>query len=116
MAPRACPGDLPKVPPTVDGSLRYANVFKFALALMMWPELGRVEQSRTVTFSLSTTFFGGLARMRSSQQRGRPHPVAAAAIALETVGVAGLLAWQRSLSSSAAGEAIPDCRVSEVRC
>ncbi|TLH57772.1 hypothetical protein C1S80_21535 [Mycolicibacterium aubagnense] len=110
------PGGSPKVPPTVDSSLRYANVFKFAMAVMMWPELGRVERSRTVTFSLSTTFFGGLARMRSWQQRGRPHPVAVAAIALETIGVASLLAWQRSLSSSAAGDVTPDCRVSEVRC
>ncbi|WP_231388077.1 DUF4345 domain-containing protein [Mycobacterium sp. 360MFTsu5.1] len=96
------PGGSPEVPPTVDSSLRYANVFKFAMALMMWPQLGRVERSRTVTFSLSTTFIGGLARIRSWQQRGRPHPVAVAAIALETIGVASLLAWQRSLSSSSA--------------
>lgn len=96
------PGGSPDVPPTVDSSLRYANAFKFAMALMMWPQLGRVERSRTVTFSLSTTFIGGLARLRSWQQRGRPHPVAVAAIALETIGVASLLAWQRSLSSSSA--------------
>lgn len=110
------PGGSPEVPPTVDSSLRYANVFKFAMALMMWPEFGRVERSRTVTVSLSTTFFGGLARMRSWQQRGRPHPAAVAAIALETIGVASLLAWQRSLSASAAREVIPDCRVAEGRC
>ena len=94
------PGGSPDVVPTVDSSLRYANVFKFAMALMMWPQLGRVERSRTVTFSLSTTFFGGLARVRSWQQRGRPHQIAVAAIALETVGVASLLVWQRRLSSS----------------
>ncbi|MCV7256681.1 DUF4345 domain-containing protein [Mycobacterium hackensackense] len=110
------PGGSPNVPPTVDSSLRYANVFKFAMALMMWPQLGRVERSRTVTFSLATTFIGGLARMRSWQQRGRPHPVAVGAMALETIGAASLLAWQRSLPSHCAGEVIPDYRVSEVHC
>jgi hypothetical protein len=45
------PGGSPNVPPTVDSSLRYANVFKFAMALMMWPQLGRVERPRSVTRS-----------------------------------------------------------------
>jgi hypothetical protein len=62
----------------------------------MWSQLARVEQSQAVTFALSTIFLGGLARLRSWQQRGRPHPVTVAAIALETIGVAGLLAWQRN--------------------
>jgi hypothetical protein len=53
-----------------------------------------------VTFALSTIFVGGLARLRSWQQRGRPHPITVSAIALETFGVAGLLAWQKSLSTS----------------
>jgi hypothetical protein len=66
----------------------------------MWSQLGRVEASPVVTFALSTIFVGGLARLRSWQQRGRPHPFTVGAIALETFGVAGLLAWQKSLSSS----------------
>jgi hypothetical protein len=95
------PGGSPDVVPTVDSSLRYANVFKLAVGPVMWSQLARVEQSSTVTFALSTIFVGGLARVRSWQQRGRPHPITVAAIALETIGVAGLLAWQRRLSSKA---------------
>jgi hypothetical protein len=94
-------GGSPDVVPTVDSSLRYANVFKFAVGPLMWSQLARVEQSPVVTFALSTIFVGGLARVRSWQQRGRPHPIAVSAIALETVGVAGLLVWQRRLSSKA---------------
>jgi hypothetical protein len=98
--PQGVPGGSPDVVPTVDSSLRYANVFKFAVGPVMWSQLARVEQSSAVTFALSTIFVGGLARVRSWQQRGRPHPIAVSAIALETIGVAGLLAWQRRLSSS----------------
>jgi hypothetical protein len=98
--PQGVPGGSPDVLPTVDSSLRYANVFKFAVGPVMWSQLARVEQSSAVTFALSTIFVGGLARVRSWQQRGRPHPIAVSAIALETIGVAGLLVWQRRLSSS----------------
>jgi hypothetical protein len=98
--PQGVPGGSPDVVPTVDSSLRYANVFKLAAGPVMWSQLGRVEQSPVVTFALSTIFVGGLARLRSWQQRGRPHPVTLAAIALETLGVAGLLAWQKRLSTS----------------
>ena len=98
--PHGVPGGSPDVEPTVDSSLRYANVFKLAVGPLMLSELGRVEQSPVVTFTLSTIFVGGLARLRSWQQRGRPHPITVGAIALETFGVAGLLAWQKSLSSS----------------
>jgi len=94
--PQGVPGGSPDVTPTVDSSLRYANAFKFAVGPVIWSQLARVEQSQTVTFALSTIFLGGLARLRSWQQRGRPHPVTLAAIALETIGVAGLLAWQRN--------------------
>jgi hypothetical protein len=99
--PQGVPGGSPDVVPTVDSALRYANVFKFAVGPVMWSQLARVEQSSAVTFALATIFVGGLARLRSWQQRGRPHPISVAAIALETIGVAGLLAWQRRLSSKA---------------
>jgi uncharacterized protein DUF4345 len=99
--PQGVPGGSPAVAPTVDSSLRYANVFKLAAGPLMLSQLGRVEQSPVVTLTLSTIFVGGLARLRSWQQSGRPHPITVSAIALETFGVAGLLAWQKSLSSSA---------------
>ena len=96
------PGGSPDVVPTVDRSLRYANVFKFAVGPIMWSQIARVEQSSTVTFALSTIFVGGLARVRSWQQSGRPHPITVSAIVLETVGVGILLAWKRRLSTNAA--------------
>jgi hypothetical protein len=95
---KGVPGGSPDVLPTVDSSLRYANVFKFAVGPVIWSQLGRVEQSPIVTLALSTIFIGGLARVRSWQQRGRPHPISVSAIALETVGVAILLAWQKRVS------------------
>ena len=99
--PQGVPGGSPDVSPTVDSSLRYANVFKLAVGPVMWSQLRRVEQSSAVTLALSTIFVGGLARGLSWQQRGRPHPITVSALALETVGVAGLLVWQRRVSTNA---------------
>ena len=95
------PGGSPDVTPTVDSSLRYASVFKFAVGPVIWSQLGRVERSPALSFAISTIAVGGLARLRSWQQRGRPHPVTVAAIALETLGGPLLLIWQRRVSSSA---------------
>jgi hypothetical protein len=64
---------------------------------VIWSQLTRVERSPAVTFALSTIFLGGLARLRSWQQRGRPHPVTVSAIVLETLGPPVLIAWQRSV-------------------
>ncbi|WP_319456580.1 MULTISPECIES: DUF4345 domain-containing protein [unclassified Mycobacterium] len=97
---KGVPGGSPDVVPTVDSSLRYANVFKLAVGPVIWSQLGSVEQSRGLTFALSTIFVGGLARIRSWQESGRPHPVSVVAIALETVGISILLVWKRRLSSS----------------
>ena len=100
--PQGVPGGSPDVIPTVDSSLRYANVFKFAVGPVIWSQLRRVEQfSRPCLSRRATIAFGGLARLRSWQQRGRPHPITVGAIALETIGVPILLAWQRRLSAKA---------------
>ncbi|KQH80545.1 hypothetical protein AO501_20140 [Mycobacterium gordonae] len=76
-------------------------MFKFAVGPVIWSQFGRVERSPAVSFALATIAVGGLARLRSWQQRGRPHPVTVAAIALEALGGPLLLIWQRSVSSSA---------------
>jgi hypothetical protein len=94
------PGGSPDVVSTVDSSLRYANVFKFAVGPVIWSQLTRIERSPALTLALSTIFVGGLARLRSWQQRGRPHPFTVGAVALETVGVPFLLAWQWRVSLS----------------
>jgi hypothetical protein len=98
--PQGVPGGSPDVTPTVDSAFRYANVFKFAAGLVIWSQLPRVERSPALTFALSTVFIGGLARLWSWRQRGRPHPVSVAAVVLETVGVPMMIAWQRRISSS----------------
>ena len=41
--PQGVPGGSPDVIPTVDSSLRYANVFKFAVGPVIWSQLRRVE-------------------------------------------------------------------------
>ena len=97
--PQGVPGGSPDVIATVDSSLRYANVFKFAVGPVIWFQLGRVERSPALTFAIATIAFGGLARLRSWQQRGRPHPITVGAIALETIGGPILLAWQQRLST-----------------
>ena len=97
--PQGVPGGSPDVTPTVDSALRYANAFKFAVGPVIWSQLARVERSPAVTFALSTIFIGGLTRLRSWQQRGRPHPVTVAAVVLETVGPPMMIAWQRSVAS-----------------
>ena len=99
--PQGVPGGSPDVIPTVDSSLRYANAFKFAVGPVIWSQLRHIEQSPAVFFAALTIAFGGLARLRSWQQRGRPHPVTVGAIAIETIGVPILLAWQRRVSEKA---------------
>lgn len=94
------PGGSPDVTPTVDSSLRYANVFKLAVGPVIWSQLGRVERSPALSFAIATITAGGVARLRSWQQRGRPHPVAVGAIALEVLGGPLLLLWQRRVASS----------------
>ena len=100
--PQGVPGGSPDVTPTVDSSLRYANVFKFAVGPVIWSQLGRVERSPAVSFAVTTIAVGGLARLWSWRQRGRPHPITVGAIVLEVIGGPILLAWKRQLSPKAA--------------
>lgn len=97
--PQGVPGGSPDVLPTVDSALRYANAFKFAVGPVIWSQLAHVERSPALTVALSTVFGGGLARLRSWHQRGRPHPVSVTAVVLETVAVPMLIVWQRHITS-----------------
>ena len=100
LGPQGVPGGSPDVTPTVDSALRYANVFKFAVGPVIWSQLGRVERSPSLTYALASLFVGGLARLRSWQQRGRPHPVTVAAVVLELAAPPLLIAWQRRIRTS----------------
>jgi hypothetical protein len=99
LGPQGVPGGSPDVTPTVDSALRYANVFKFAVGPVIWSQLGRVERSPSLTYALSSLFVGGFARLRSWQQRGRPHPVTVGAVVLEIAAPPLLIAWQRRVLS-----------------
>lgn len=95
LGPQGVPGGSPEVSPTVDSSLRYANVFKLALGPVIWSHLDRPQRSNEVTWALSAMFVGGLARTRSWRHRGRPHPAVVGALALELVAPPLMIAWQR---------------------
>ncbi|WP_200954395.1 MULTISPECIES: DUF4345 domain-containing protein [unclassified Nocardioides] len=97
LGPAGVPGGSPAVNPTVDSALRYANVYKAAVAPVIWSQLGRVERSAGVTFALSSLFVGGLARLRSWQQTGRPHPVTVGAVVLELAAPPLLVVWQQRI-------------------
>lgn len=96
--PAAVPGGSPAVAPTVDSALRYANVFKLAVAPIIWSQLSRIERSDAITVAGAIIGAGGLARLWSWKQAGRPHPVTVGATALELIGIPVILAWQRSLA------------------
>ncbi|QDQ95407.1 DUF4345 domain-containing protein [Rhodococcus sp. WB9] len=95
---RGVPGGSPDISSTVDGELRYANVFKIAVGPVILSQLSLVERSPIVDVALGTVFLGGLARLLSWQQRGRPHPSSLVALGLETAVAPALIAWRRSLS------------------
>ena len=94
------PGGSPTANPTVDSALRYANVYKAALAPIVWTQLARVERSPAVSFALVSLFAGGLARLKSWQERGRPHPVIVGAIGLELLAPPALLVWQQRIRTA----------------
>ena len=97
LGPQGVPGGSPDVTPTVDSALCYVNVFKFAVGPVIWSQLGRVERSPSLTYALSSIFVGGLTRLRTWQQRGRPHPVTVGAVVLEIAAPPLLIAWQRRI-------------------
>lgn len=99
LGPAGVPGGSSAVNPTVDSSLRYANVYKAAVAPVVWSQLGRVERSPAVTVALSTLFVGGLVRLRAWRKSGRPHPVTLVAIGLELIAPPLLIRWQQHLSA-----------------
>lgn len=93
------PGHSPGVSPTIDGELRYANVFKMVTGPVIISQLGDVEDSPILTATLGTVFVGGLARLLSWNQVGRPHSAAVVALALEVGSVPAVLMWRHRLAS-----------------
>ena len=103
LGAKAVPGNSSEVPAVVDGELRYANVFKAAVGPIILSRLSTVEDSPAVTAALGAVFAGGLARLWSWKQAGRPHPVGMIAIGLEVGAVPVILVWRRRFASPHAG-------------
>lgn len=98
LGSHGAPGGPGDVSATIDGELRYANVFKMAVGPVIWSQLNKAESSPWVTAALGTIFLGGAARLLSWQQRGKPHPISVVAIGIEIGLVPVLIVWQRRVA------------------
>jgi hypothetical protein len=92
--PSALPGDRSAFDPTADSEYRFTNAVWLVIAPLIWSALRNAEyQTSQLRIIGGGIILGGLARLRSWRQTGRPHPLMLAAIALELVGIPSLLAW-----------------------
>jgi Domain of unknown function (DUF4345) len=96
--PDVIPGGSSDTTPSLDSAFRFSSTFWLAVGPIIWSQLPRVESdSPVLPLTVGTVFASGLARLRSWQQRGRPHPLFVGAIALELIGMPIILAWQRKV-------------------
>jgi hypothetical protein len=95
VGPRNLPGNQIQVDASFDSEYRFVHAFWFASAPVIWSSLPRVEQDpMPLRAVLGTVVLGGLARLMSYHQVGRPRRVFVAGIGLELVVVPGLWVWK----------------------
>jgi hypothetical protein len=100
--PGVLPGGSSNTTPSLDSAFRFSSAFWLAVGPVVWSQLTRVaSDSPVLPLTLGTVFVGGVARLRSWQQRGRPHPVFVGAIAIELIGMPIVFAWQRKVVARA---------------
>jgi hypothetical protein len=106
--PASLPGEQGDIQATLDSEFRFTAAFWFAVAPLIWSCVPRVEHKTvTIRLVLSTVFVGGLARLLSWRDKGRPHPLFQAAIGLELVGMPVIAIWQARVAALAQRAAAP---------
>ena len=105
--PSALPGTkIGDVSPTLDSEYRFVNAYWVAIAPILWASIPRVERRGDLLRPLGViTFAGGLARLRSLRNVGRPHPVMVGALVIELAGIPALLAWHTAIARAAHDDA-----------
>lgn len=93
--PRNIPGNHISVDASFDSEYRFVHAFWFAAAPVIWSTIPSVEQDPAALQAvMGTVVVGGLARLLSWRQSGRPRPVFICGIVLELVVVPGLWVWK----------------------
>jgi hypothetical protein len=96
------PGGPNQTTPSMDSEFRFASTFWCAVGPVIWWQVPHVARdSPLLPLTLSTVFAGGIARLQSWRQRGRPHPVFVAATALELIGMPIVIIWRRMVVAKA---------------
>ncbi len=102
VGPRSVPGNRIEVDASFDSEYRFVHAFWFATAPVIWSTLPRIEQDpAALNAALATVVLGGLARVLSWREVGRPRPVFVGGIGLELVIIPGLWAWKRRVVRAA---------------
>jgi hypothetical protein len=93
--PRNIPGNQISVDASFDSEYRFVHAFWFAAAPVIWSTIPSVEQDPAALQAvMGTVVVGGLARLLSWRQTGRPRPVFVGGIVLELVVVPCLWLWK----------------------
>ena len=84
------------LPASVDSEHRYYAAFWTALGPVLWHTALHPERHRARLDAISATVFaGGVARLLSARQVGRPHPVYLGLAAVELALPLAVAGWQR---------------------
>ncbi|SHK28464.1 protein of unknown function [Pseudonocardia thermophila] len=93
--PRALPGSTGTTDPALDSEYRVNSAFLLVTAPVIWASIPKIEHATGALRLIGAAgFLGGIGRLLSWKQVGRPHPLYVAAAVLELAGVPVLVAWQ----------------------